>query len=225
MTTPAILSPTSSITRTSILSYEEKLSAYNKISSHRYFGSPAAIVAAIALTFSTVALFLGCGLCGYTSEGLCIWADIILPYILPAVLSIVFIVLPLNIYAYIHHKKAMALQTRLSQSNYFEILKHCEQQSEVPTKKSLTRFIENEVLLTEYSRMFSSTILFHSRKQIPSKDSKEASSHDSLIDQAIDSARERIFMNEAQRQRKEEKDDEENPPSSSSNSTSTSLLN
>ncbi|ETF37598.1 hypothetical protein [Chlamydia pecorum] len=199
-----------SLMQAHVFSSEEKVVLYQKITRHRYLGAPAAIFAALILTFATMSIFLGCGLC-CVSEDLNIWMEVILPFLVPAILAIVLLVIPLCIYAYLHHEKAMALQENLAKSNYTQILARCQQSPSLPRPKKqvLVNFIETEVLEPTYSRRFSYSNLFYTQKYISKMSSLEESSYHSLISQSIDTVKERIFMNKEQRLKQEKKEKEE----------------
>ncbi|AAD18383.1 hypothetical protein CpB0236 [Chlamydia pneumoniae TW-183] len=206
MSSQPLVTTSSSLSRYVVLTGEEKVACYKKAFNHIWHGAPAIILAAALLMFCIFGFVLGSILLGAPLEGASILYDVILPWLLPSILVFVLLVLPLNIYAYSHHKQVLALHERITQSNYKEIYDHCEKEKKTPNKKALSLYIESQVLVPEYSKRFSSMILGKTLKIIPKKDSPESLKHDELIQKALERAKENIYMNKNQREKRDERE-------------------
>ncbi|WP_100934879.1 hypothetical protein [Candidatus Chlamydia corallus] len=206
MSLQPLVSPPSSLNRRVVLTMEKKVDCYKKISNHLWCGAPAAICAVVLLIFCIFGFVLGSVLLGAPLGGVSILYEVILPWLLPSILVFVLLVLPLNIYAYSHHKEVLALHGRITQSNYNELQNYCEGEKETPDKKTLALYIESKLLVPEYSKRFSSMILGKTLKIIPQKDSPESSKHDELIQKALERAKENIYMSKHQKEKRDKRE-------------------
>ncbi|SPN73380.1 hypothetical protein C10C_0200 [Chlamydia serpentis] len=200
------LIPLTPVVNRDFLTKEEKIDCYQKVSSHLWRGAPAAICAAILLVFCIFGFILGAVLLGAPLEGVSIINEVILPWLVPSVLVFILIVLPLNIYAYSHHKEVLALHKRIAESNYNEAHNYCEKEKKTPDKKVLSNYIESKVLIPEYSKRFSSMILGKTLRIIPNKNSSESSKHDGVIQKAIERAKESIYMNKYEKEKRNKRE-------------------
>ncbi|WP_435890389.1 hypothetical protein [Chlamydia buteonis] len=200
--------PSSELSYT-LLSSEQKLALYGGIHAHRCRGGPLVIIATVAFVCALVFLLIGSLLLGYPLQGFCFVSDIFLPFILPAILLLVLISFPLIIYAFQHHKEALSKHKELAESNYLQILNYCNSQTRRISKKDVARFIESEVLLTEYTSRFSYVTLYQTMKAIPEKDSAHSSLHDALIAEGIDRAKEEIYASEYDKEKRDRLEAEE----------------
>ncbi|XHF36790.1 hypothetical protein O1W69_05140 [Chlamydia sp. 12-01] len=192
-----------------LLSSEEKLSLYSGIHSHRCKGSPLVIIATIVFVCSIVLLLIGSLLSGYPLEGFSFASDVFLPFILPGILSLVLIAAPLIMYAFQHHKGALSKHKQLAESNYLQILNYCNSQKGKFTKKEVAAFVESQVLLPEYSQSFSYVTLLQTIKIIPKKDSPHTSTHDTIITEGVDRARDDIYASEYNKEKRDRLEAEE----------------
>ncbi|ANH78984.1 hypothetical protein [Candidatus Chlamydia sanziniae] len=192
----------------SVLTSEQKLEIYHNVSYHRWKGVLPAILAAIILTFAVIVFSLGAILLGCPPIGVSIMTEIILPLIVPAVLAFILLVLPLNIYAYSHHKHALNLHKNLAESNYNQIRNHCIQEKNI-SKQPLANFIESNVLVPQASKRFSFISLGKTIKGLPPKDSDQASRYDETILQALEYVKEGIHMNQYEKKKRDKREAEE----------------
>ncbi|WP_041462217.1 hypothetical protein [Chlamydia caviae] len=192
-----------------LLSSEDKLSLYRGIHSHRCKGAPLVFIAGIVLVCSLVLILIGSMLVGYPLEGFSFALDVFLPFLFPGIFSLVLIVAPLFMYAFQHHKGALSKHKKLAESNYVQILNHCNSQKGKFTKKEVAAFVESQVLLPEYPQTFSCVTLLQTIEVIPHKDSPHASMHDGVISEGIDRAREDIYASADDKEKRDRLEAEE----------------
>lgn len=206
-----------------VLSTEEKLSLGQEISSHHWKGTPLVVFGAITLFVSLVLLLIGALLLGYPIEGFSFVQDILLPFLLPAILGIVGVTIPLFFFASFHHVMAMEKHKQLAESNYRQILEYCLTQQKEVTKKKIIDFIETHVLLPQYTRRFSFVTLSQTLDVLSRQPSSQSSVYDSLISESIRDSISGIFMmkyEKDKRKQKEEKEEQSSIQHNSNNSRS-----
>lgn len=203
-----------------LLTKEERLDSVQRIRAHRWRGTPMVLLGAIALCVSLVLLLVGSLLLGYPLEGFVFAYDIFLPFLLPAILGIVGVVIPLFFFASHHHIAAMGKHKQLAESNYMQILEYCQKQQKAASKQMIADFIEAYVLLPQYTRRFSFITLSQTLRVIPESGSAQAFSHDSIISESINYVLSGIFMGKHEKEKRRKKEQEQETQSANQQTTS-----
>ncbi|EPP35281.1 hypothetical protein CP10139811_0172 [Chlamydia ibidis] len=206
MTLPILNSGISNLAKDSILTSQDKVSLYLSISSHHWYGVPLAIISFLLFLISLVGLITGFAYINLAPQHVCLFYEAILPFILPSVCAVIFLVIPMGICSARHNTQIIEKHKKLARDNYLAIRRFCETNSHKISKHSVVKFIEDFVLLKEYPKLFSQSTLSHTRKAIPKKQSPESFIHDSLIREAIESAFDRVFMSDRERREEDQKE-------------------
>ncbi|AHK63239.1 hypothetical protein BOKEGFJH_00357 [Chlamydia avium] len=218
MTLSFIPSPSTELTY-SVLSSEEKLLLYQEIYSHRWKGTPMVILGSIVLFVSSALLLIGSLLLGYPIEAFSLLHDIILPFLLPAILGIVGIAIPLFFFASLHHAMAVKKHKQLAESNYMQVLKYCHEKQQKVTKQVLADFIETHVVIPQYTRQFSYITLSKTLDIVSEIEPSQSSPYDEDISKGIEYTISGIFMSKYEREKRRQKENKKELQQLSKNTT------
>lgn len=190
-----------------IMPQELALQSYRTIQQARCKGGCLIFVSVFIFMIACAVLFLGALFLGTPENFSNVLLEVGLTMILPSLLAIFLISAPLFMHGLLYDHISRVEHKKIASSHYEQLCKFCQKQQQgsiFPSKKDIVLFIENQMLLSDYTRVFSSIslsqtiILAQTIKKLPSKQQQI------LID-ALETAKTRLFMSDAKKRKQEKK--------------------
>lgn len=190
------------------LSYAQKITAYRKIMNVQCKGRILIAVAMFVFFISLAAFILGSLFLGYPQDFSNLLYEVFFSLMLPAIAAIFLITVPTCLHGFRYHQLSMKEHKLLAESNYKQLKKYSDSlESSEASEKMLIQFIEEQVILKEYNRVFSAAVLSQTILLVQKQTLEN--SHKDIMIRSLDKVKSSLFMNAYQKEKLARKDERE----------------